>query len=192
MLQLPACMPRRPVAADPQRPITVGCFIVLLSSIVSVPKLTSIRRNHRDCILAATHHRLQAHARIDTDLFLLQVTPVRNAAKDAMEAIINNMSGHATAFVLPMLYEAMLSTKWMTKLGALQLLSVLSKTHSRQVCMPGMIPSCCRLASSSCCAGQVVTWANGPAATSAASPAQRSCCSSMLPSAQPPCMILLP
>ena len=61
------------------------------------------------------------------------MTPVRNAAKDAMEAIVNNMSGHATAFVLPMLYEAMLSTKWMTKLGALQLLSVLSKTHSRQV-----------------------------------------------------------
>lgn len=97
----------------------------------------------------------------------VQVTPVRNAAKDAMEAIVNNMSGHATAFVLPMLYEAMLSTKWMTKQGALQLLSVLSKAHSRQVCMAsrcsciaGSLPVCQNFPSqrSYCQASACVGW----------------------------------
>ncbi len=65
---------------------------------------------------------------------------MRTAAKESMEAIVKHMSGHATAFVLPMLFDAMLSTKWMTKLGALQLLSVLSKAQSRQVRAASLLP----------------------------------------------------
>jgi len=68
--------------------------------------------------------------------------PVATAAEATLKAIVSLLSPNSVRVVLPMIFEAIASSQWQSKVGGLQVISTLSKTSRREVgaCLPEIEP----------------------------------------------------
>lgn len=72
-----------------------------------------------------------------------KASPVRDAAMEAAEALVEILCPHAVELVLPVIFDACEeSKKWQTKEGALKLLASLARVARSQVsaCLPQIVP----------------------------------------------------